>query len=381
MSMDVMHSVFGAGPEIDPELIDALRDSVDAFSRKRSARPGGDAAARANEEWAEVAEAGWLGLLASEEHGGAGQPAPVLVALYQALGRNGITSNYSAVAVLLLTALECCAAGALRDRLIADLVNGSARPVLCWQTGAADDDRDLTFAQVTEIGDELAVSAKREFIEFADLATHFCLPAEVNGVPGLLVVEAGADGLAVMSRPALAGGLIATVAFDTKVSATSFITMADRRALTAAFLLTRIATAAQLAGLCEKMIDLTSDYTAQRLQFGKPIASNQVVQHRLVDMWGQKELARVAVQRAGEACSVDVKEAELAALAAKARAGTAAEFVSKGAFQLHGAIGYTGEYELGNLVRASLALVPWLGSPSVARRRFVDLERQRAGER
>jgi len=375
-----MQSVFGAGPKADPELIDALRDSVDAFARKRSARAGGDdAAARATEEWTEIAEAGWLGLLASEEHGGAGLPAPVLVGLYRALGRNGITRNYSAVAVLSLAALECCAGGALRDRLIADLVAGSARPVLCWQTGTADDDRNLSFAPVRAAGDDLAVSAKREFIEFADMATHFCLPAELDGKPGLLVVEAGADGLAVESRRALAGGSIATATFDIKASAGSFISMSDRRALAPAFLLTRIAAAAQLTGLCEKMIELTSDYTAQRVQFGKPIASNQVVQHRLVDMWGQKELARVAVQRASEACSVDVGEAELAALAAKARAGSAAEFVSKGAFQLHGAIGYTGEYELGDLARASLSLVPWLGSPNAARRRFVDLDRQRVG--
>jgi len=380
MSMNAMQWVFGEGQEIDPELIDALADSVDAFARKRRTGPGVDVAARASEEWGEVAEAGWLGLLASEEHGGAGLPAPALVGLYQALGRNGITSNYSAIAVLSLTALECCAAGLLRDRLIADLVNGSARPVLCWQTSPADDDRGIAFAPVTAAGDELVVSAKREFIEFADMATHFCLPVEYDGKPGLLVVEAGVDGVMVDSSRALAGGSIASVVFNTKVSARSFIPMADRRALAAAFLLTRIAAAAQLTGLCEKMIQLTSDYTAQRTQFGKPIASNQVVQHRLVDMWGQKELSRVAVQRAGEACSVDVEEAELAALAAKARAGTAAEFVTKCAFQLHGAIGYTGEYELGKLARASLALVPWLGSPSVARRRFVYLDRHRVGE-
>ena len=374
-----MQSVFGSGPEVDPELIDALRDSVDAFARKRSARAGGNTAARATEEWAEIAEAGWLGLLASEEHGGAGLPAPVLVGLYQALGRNGITSNYAAVAVLSLVALECCEAGALRDGLIADLATGSARPVLCWQTGTADDDRNLTFAPVKAMGDDLTVSATREFIEFADMATHFCLPVELGGKPGLLVVDAGADGLAVEFHRALAGGSIATVTFDTKAPTGSFIPMSDRRSLAPAFLLTRIAAAAQLTGLCEKMIELTSGYTAQRMQFSKPIASNQVVQHRLVDMWGQKELARVAVLRAGEACSVDVKEAELAALAAKARAGAAAAFVSKGAFQLHGAIGYTGEYELGNLARASLALIPWLGSPSVARRCFVDLDRKRTG--
>jgi alkylation response protein AidB-like acyl-CoA dehydrogenase len=375
MSMDVMQSVFGAAAEVDPELIDALRDSVDAFARKRAARISGDAGTRAAEEWSEVAEAGWLGLLASEEHGGAGLPAPVLVGLYEALGRNGITSNYAAIGVLSLAALECCEAGALRDRLISDLVTGEARPVLCWQTGTSDDDRHLNFTSVTVTGDSLTLSAAREFVEFADMATHFCVPAEVGGKVGLLVIGAGADGVAVATHAALAGGTIATVTLTAEVAGSSFIEMRDRDALSPAFLLARIAVAAQLTGQCEKMIELTSDYSKQRIQFGKPIGSNQVVQHRLVDMWGQKELARVAVRRAGDACSVDMKEAELAALAAKARAGDASAFVVKGAFQLHGAIGYTGEYELGKLARAALALVPWLGSPTTARRRFVSLDR------
>jgi len=370
-----MQSVFGSAAEVDPELIDALRDSVDAFARKRAARAAGNAVARATEEWSEVAEAGWLGLLASEEHGGAGLPAPVLVGLYEALGRNGITSNYAAIGVLSLVALECCKAGGLRDRLISELVTGGARPVLCWQTGTDDDDHQLSFASVTVTGEGLVLSAVREFVEFADMATHFCVPAEVDGKTGLLVIEAGTDGVATTMHRALAGGTIATVAFAAKVAASCFIEMRDRDALSPAFLLARIAVAAQLTGQCEKMIELTSDYSKQRIQFGKPIGSNQVVQHRLVDMWGQKELARVAVQRAGDTCSVDIKNAELAALAAKARAGDASAFVVKGAFQLHGAIGYTGEYELGKLARAALALVPWLGSPTGARRRFVSLDR------
>jgi len=133
-----------------------------------------------------------------------------------------------------------------------------------------------------------------------------------------------------------------------------------------------------LTGLMEKMIELTADYTTQRVQFGKPLASNQAVQHRLADMWGQKELAKVTVARAGKACASGIAEAELAALAAKASAGSAAEFVTKWAFQLHGAIGYTGEYALGGLAAACLSLSPWLGAPRAMRRRFVDVERSAA---
>jgi len=105
------------------------------------------------------------------------------------------------------------------------------------------------------------------------------------------------------------------------------------------------------------------------------LASNQVVQHRLADMWGQKELARVSVARAGLVCGSGITEAEQAAFAAKAISGSAAEFVTKWAFQLHGAIGYTGEYSLGGLAAACLSFMPWLGAPRAMRRRFLEIER------
>jgi len=128
------------------------------------------------------------------------------------------------------------------------------------------------------------------------------------------------------------------------------------------------------------MLDLTVEYLKQRVQFGKPIAANQVVQHRLVDMWGQIELSRAAVAHAGGSCAAGIAQAEIASLAAKARAGVAAEYAAKWAFQLHGAIGYTSEYELGGLARGALSLNLWLGSATKMRRTLVELERKTLGK-
>ncbi|MFD2780594.1 acyl-CoA dehydrogenase family protein [Novosphingobium pokkalii] len=138
-----------------------------------------------------------------------------------------------------------------------------------------------------------------------------------------------------------------------------------------------MAAAAQLSGLCAQINAMTVDFTGQRVQFGKPIAANQAVQHRLVDLWTEQTLAAAAVAHAARSCADGCDAALLATLAAKARAGKAADVVTRGAFQLHGAIGYTGEYPLGGLVRGCLALMSWLGTAHELRRRFVAIERTR----
>ncbi len=365
--------LFANAADLDAELAEAVRDSVRAFVRNRTSELRSDEVME--REWEQVAEAGWFGLLAPEDRGGAELPASILVTLYEALGRWGVTENYAAVGVLALVALESCVDGPSRNQLIEQLVLGRARPVLCWQSHNGEDERALEFTSAEGANGQVQVTLRRAFVEFGDTATNFCFPVEYDGKRGLLVIERSQPGLELDLQPQLSGIQLATVTFAGTVPATAFFPFSDHNALRPAFVLTRIAIAAHLTGLMEKMIELTSDYTSQRMQFGKPLASNQVVQHRLADMWGQKELARVSVARAGLVCGSGITEAEQAAFAAKAISGSAAEFVTKWAFQLHGAIGYTGEYSLGGLAAACLSFMPWLGAPRAMRRRFLEIER------
>jgi alkylation response protein AidB-like acyl-CoA dehydrogenase len=142
-----------------------------------------------------------------------------------------------------------------------------------------------------------------------------------------------------------------------------------------------MATAAELVGLANRMLELTCAYLSDRTQFGKPIGTFQALQHKAVDMWLQVQLAEAAL---AEALAVradpnhDPTAAVAAVSSAKARASAAASTVGKQAVQLHGAIGFTDEYELGHLVNRALVLAAWLGNAREHTRRFADLTRERA---
>lgn len=371
--MGVVQRVEGGQEQEAPDLLDAVRASVRSFAKTRPTQQ--DAAAVAD-EWQQIAAAGWLGLLADETLGGSAMSTEVMAALYEELGRAGVTTPYSAVAVLALVALDQCTPGVVRDELLAALSAGTACPVLCWQDQPNRDERTLPFETLSHERTG-TIAFRRCLIDLADRATHFCVPVDRDGTPGLAVIARSDPCLTLTLVPGLADRPLGQIEFSGAIPADAFLPLPDREALAPAFLFARIAAAAQLSGLCAQINAMTVDFTGQRVQFGKPIAANQVVQHRLVDLWTEQTLAAAAVAHAARSCADGRDAALLATLAAKARAGKAADVVTRGAFQLHGAIGYTGEYPLGGLVRGCLALMSWLGTAHELRRRFVAIERTR----
>jgi len=365
--MPIISRIEAAGQQAEEaELLEAVRDSVRSFAKSRPAEY--DEASLAA-EWQQIAEAGWFGLLADEANGGSALSVEVMAALYEELGRSGVTLPYAAVSVLALIAVDQCEPSDLQASLLTGLSEGDIRPVLCWQDEPNHSERQLSFAQLSADG---TASFGRCLIDLAQMATHFCVPADRDGVTGLVVIPRDHPGVTLTMAPGLSGWRVGKLQFQGEVPADAFLRLPDRDALAPAFRLARTAAAAQLSGLCAQIIAMTVDFTGQRVQFGKALATNQVVQHRLVDMWMEQTLASAAVYHAARASGV--AGGELAALAAKARASKAVDVVSRGAFQLHGAIGYTGEYPLGGLVRGCLALASWLGTANELRRRFVALE-------
>jgi alkylation response protein AidB-like acyl-CoA dehydrogenase len=95
--------------------------------------------------------------------------------------------------------------------------------------------------------------------------------------------------------------------------------------------------------------ELTVEYLKTRKQFGVPIGSFQVLQHRAVDMLTAVEQARsMAYYATMMAAETDAKERRKAMSAAKVQIGRAAKFVGEDAIQLHGGIGMTMEYKAGH---------------------------------
>jgi len=139
--------------------------------------------------------------------------------------------------------------------------------------------------------------------------------------------------------------------------------VADRAALAAA---------AQLVGLAQQMLDMSVAYVAQREQFGKPVGSFQAVKHHLADAALRLEFARPCVHRAAWVLANDPDDAQDAVSLAKAQASEAALLVARKALQVHGAIGYTVEYDLHMWIKRSWALAAAWGDAGWHRNRVKN---------
>ncbi|MGQ4362014.1 acyl-CoA dehydrogenase family protein [Streptomyces sp. SAS_272] len=128
-----------------------------------------------------------------------------------------------------------------------------------------------------------------------------------------------------------------------------------------ALLWARLATAAQALGVGLALLDRTVGYVRQRVQFGVPIGSFQAVKHRLADAKIALEFARPLVLGA----AVTMAPADVAA--AKVSACEAAYATARTALQLHGAIGYTAEYDLSLWLTKARALRTAWGDPDACR--------------
>ena len=106
------------------------------------------------------------------------------------------------------------------------------------------------------------------------------------------------------------------------------------------FALMALARAAQLRGAMEQVFAMSLRYAQERVQFGRPLARFQAIQHHLAEMAGEAAATGAAVDAAAEAGT------PFAFAAAKARASQAAGTVARLAHQVHGAIGYTAEHDL-----------------------------------
>ena len=109
------------------------------------------------------------------------------------------------------------------------------------------------------------------------------------------------------------------------------------------------------------LLGRTVRYVGQRTQFGVPVGSFQAVKHRLADAKTALEFARPLVLGA----AVSMRPADVAA--AKLRACEAAYTTARTALHLHGAIGYTAEYDLSLWLTKARALRGAWGTPEEGR--------------
>lgn len=308
----------------------------------RFTQPGID---RAN--WSQIAEMGWLGLRLPEDAGGAGLGALEYAALACEAGAALLPEPF------IEAQLAIDMMGAATP---ASVLTGDEIVLPAW--ASATDGLDPIGGVQVEGGNRLI--GEKRFVPMAEAADRFL----VTTGEGLFLV-ASTD-VQIDSNPTQDGGQLAALRF--RDSPATPVPGSPGAALEAAAL----AVSAYLLGAMERSFEITLDYLKTRRQFGRPIGSFQVLQHRAVDLKLQIEITR-AVLRDACAAMDDGRNVAAAVSRLKARAGDAAMLVTRQAIQLHGAIGYTDEADIGLFLRKALTIGNRYGSPGWHRARHAEL--------
>jgi alkylation response protein AidB-like acyl-CoA dehydrogenase len=125
------------------------------------------------------------------------------------------------------------------------------------------------------------------------------------------------------------------------------------------------ASAGETVGAMEAMNEMTLEYSKTRVQFGNPIGSYQVVQHRLADMFMTQEQGRSMAMLATMSIDNPDEASRTHDIAlAKVGIGQAGRYVSQSAVQMHGGIGMTEEYAVGHYFRRCMVIERLFGDPA-----------------
>lgn len=270
---------------------------------------------RAAAAWKTLGETGVIGMMASEASGGAGMTELDLLLPLEETGYSALPGPLVDTAAVGIPLLETCGTDAQKERWLHSAAAGDTRIVVAFE------------------GDEIvAHAASADVLIVQHEGVGYCLPAEVVEI----TAERSVDRTRELGR--LRHEVSPQLRMRDDLDQQALFSLAKERAT--------LATAAQLMGLCRRMLDTAVRYAKDREQFGAAIGAQQAVKHRLADALIQQELARPLVYRGGWALATSADEAAVAVSLAKIYAGQAASFVAKAALQVHGAIGYTTEYEL-----------------------------------
>ncbi|MCK4645913.1 MAG: acyl-CoA dehydrogenase family protein [Candidatus Aminicenantes bacterium] len=112
----------------------------------------------------------------------------------------------------------------------------------------------------------------------------------------------------------------------------------------------RYTVAAGCVGLAQGCIDICKEYAKQRIQFGKPIASFQLVQQMIADMVVECEAGRLLVYRAGDLKNKEIRNTRETSIA-KYYCSEMVNRVAYKAIQIHGGYGFSGEYDVERFYR------------------------------
>jgi pimeloyl-CoA dehydrogenase small subunit len=338
-----------------------LKDSVDrliadhyAFEQRK--KYIGETSGWSQSVWNQYAELGLLGLPFEEKLGGFGGGAVETMIVMEAFGRGLVLEPYFATVILGGGLLRRAGSDALRAVLVPQLAAGKLKLAFAHIERQSRYNLADVATTARKDGDAYVLDGAKSVVLHGDCADKLLLTARVsggrqdrNGI-GLFLLDADAAGVTRRGYPMQDGLRAAELTLrGVRVSGDAVLSDNALQAIEHVADEAIAALCAEAVGCMQVMHETTLEYLKTRQQFGRPIGSFQVLQHRSVDMLVALEQARsMAMFAAVIAEETDPVQRRRAMAAAKAQIGRSGKHVGQEAIQLHGGIGMTMEYKVGH---------------------------------
>ena len=334
--------------ELDPEKIRAIEASADGHSR---------------EHWARIAELGWNSLSLPESAGGGGLGVLELCILAEEAGRAAASTPLLISSGLAARCLQSVPSSDVATELLNRLATSDCVISAALLESGARDERAIPSMELQESSGSVSLSGSKLLVPYASVADVLLVSARGSqGEPAIVAVDTSIGGLEFNRHSTLGGDPLFQVMFSDVVVPEHCVLARGKdtvEALDSALETATLLSLAEAVGNCEGILQLTTEYAKIRKQFGQAIGSFQAVSHPIADMRIEIDALHLLTLEAawlldqGEPASMEIASTKVLANEAVAR-------LALDGHRLHGAIGYSNEYDLQLYTRRAKAFsVAW----------------------
>lgn len=331
------------------------------------------------EQVKKLGELGFMGMVVSDEYGGAGFDAVTYVAALEELARVDPSTEIicSVNNSLVCYPLETFGSDHIKQNFLTKFATGEWLGAFCLTEPGSGSDAGAMKTRAERDGDEWVINGSKNFItngESADAYVLVCVTDPDAGSKGTstFVIPKDTPGITVGKHENKMG---------IRATDTTSLTLEDVRVpndnlvgnhgdgfkiMLSALDSGRMGVAAQALGIAQGALEESLKYSQEREQFGKPISAFQAIRNKVADMATRIEAARLLLRFAAWRKDAGLEFSQQAAMA-KVYCSETATWAALEAVQIHGGYGYTMDYPVERMLRDAKITEIYEGTNEVQR--------------
>ena len=361
------------------DFVAAIRDFADreaGTAEKREALTENHTLHHNQDLYEKIAELGWLGVTIPEEYGGSGGTYLDASLFMEETSRGMLPVGGYATTLIVAGATRRFGTEEQKQKILGGIAKGSVEAIAMTEPEAGSDVGNLSTKAERSNGGYV-INGQKVFISNAHISDHVLVVCRTtkgeskhDGL-SMIFVPKDSDGMEMTPIDTMGGRDTNTVFFnDCEVPAENLLGEQDRGwvQLMAGLNTERLILAATMLGIGQRAFDDALAYAKERKQFGRPIGSFQALQHRFADHATELEAARLMTHWVASLTDEDPekmlpKEASMVKLFVT----EVAQKVALDGMQMMGGYGYSSEYDMERLVRATLVSTIYGGTSEIQR--------------